>query len=136
MTDMETIIAAKIEAVTALAAALSSRIDADVITDIDDVQSFLAAWTEGVASLIPAVVGSLSGVQNFLDAWTAGVNAMVPMEDEGDGEPPINSVVSDKDGDFWTRCQNGLWASGQQSSAQGTMTWAELQKWGPLTTVV
>lgn len=58
MTDMETIITAKIEAVTALAAALNSRIDADMITDVGGVQGFLFAWMDGVTSLLPAVVAA------------------------------------------------------------------------------
>lgn len=90
MTYTETIIAAKIEAVNTLAAALNSRIDADLITDVGGVQGFLAAWMDGVTSLLPAVVAAKPDSRR---TWT-----------EGDADPgEVGLRVIDREGDAWLR---------------------------------
>lgn len=38
---------------------------------------------------------------------------------------PVWAVVTDKDGDAWPKCENGLW--------DGDVTSARLAQWGPLT---
>jgi len=116
MTEMQELIQAKSDAVIALATALNSAIDSGELENLRQVQGYLRAWAAGVSAVTP----------------TARPGRLQP---EKDGQPPIGTTMVDKDGDFWTRVNDGGWARSNTPSMDidGAYTWSYLQRYAPLT---
>jgi hypothetical protein len=120
MTDVEELLKAKIEAVTALQTHVDAYVTAHGVSSAEGVMRMIATWVDAMKGILPAKDDE---PKRAARRWVAG-----------DPDPGSDvKMIRDKDGDLQYRALDGDWTT-NLGAETGSWSWSHLvARWGPVT---